>query len=87
MTTFLDVRNAAQKLLQQPYSFSKEDFLKVVEEYAQSLPDWLKNSIIGIQKEVNGVKVTKAVKRKDLPKVLREDEEFFNTFVRILANG
>jgi len=87
MTTFLDVRNAAQKLLQQPYSFSKEDFIKVVEEYVNSLPEWKRESIVGIVSEMNGIKITKAVMRKDLPKVLREDEEFFNLWIKTLAKG
>lgn len=86
MITFDDVRRYAQEHVNRPYAFGKEDFIKVVEEYVNSLPEWKRESIIGIQKEVNGVKVTKAVKKKDLPKILREDEEFFNTIVRIWAS-
>jgi hypothetical protein len=86
MITFDDVRRYAQEYVNRPYAFGKEDFIKVVEEYVNSLPEWKRESIIGIQKEVNGVKVTKAVKKKDLPKILREDEEFFNTIVRIWAS-
>jgi hypothetical protein len=84
--TFSDVRKYAQEYVNRPYAFGKEDFIKVVEEYVNSLPDWKKESIIGIVREVNGVKVTKAVKHKDLPRILREDEEFFNTIVRIWAS-
>jgi hypothetical protein len=85
MRTFEDVRRFAQEYVNRPYSFGKEEFIKVVEEYVESLPEWKKESVIGIMREVNGAKVTRAVKHKDLPRVLREDEEFFNTIVRIWA--
>jgi len=86
MITFKDLRNYAKEYINKPYAFGKEDFIKVVEGYVNSLPEWRKESIIGVVREVNGVKVTKAVKYKDLPKILREDEEFFNTLVRIWAS-
>jgi hypothetical protein len=73
--------------MNRPYAFGKEDFIKIVEEYVNSLPEWRKESIVGIVREVNGVKVTKAVKRKDLPKVLREDEEFFKIWIKTLTKG
>jgi hypothetical protein len=73
--------------MNRPYAFGKEDFIKIVEEYVNSLPEWKKESIVGIVREVNGVKVTKAVKRKDLPKVLREDEEFFKIWIKTLTKG
>ena len=85
MITFSDVRKYAQEYVNRPYAFGKEDFIKVVEEWVASMPYWKRESIIGIVREVNGVKVTKAVKHKDLPRILREDEEFFNTLVRIWA--
>jgi len=86
MKTFEDVRKFAQEYVNRPYAFGKEDFIKVVEEWVYSMPDWKKESIIGIQREVNGVKITKAVKHKDLPRILREDEEFFNILVRAWAS-
>jgi hypothetical protein len=86
MKTFEDVRKFAQEYVNRPYAFGKEDFIKIVEEYVNSLPEWKRESIVGIVREVNGVKVTKAVKKKDLPRILREDEEFFNTIVRIWAS-
>ena len=87
MITFGDVRRYAQEYVNRPYAFGKEDFIKIVEEYVNSLPEWKRESIVGIVREVNGVKVTKAVKRKDLPKVLREDEEFFNIWIKTLTKG
>ena len=86
MITFSDVRRYAQEYMNRPYAFGKEDFIKIVEEYVNSLPEGKKESIVGIVREVNGVKATKAVKRKDLPRILREDEEFFNIIVRIWAS-
>jgi asparagine synthetase A len=80
MATFNDVRMAALRLSQQPLSFSKDDFIKVVEDYVNSLPEWKRKALLGFMVE----KKRKVVTHEELPRVLREDAEFFNAFVRSL---
>ena len=79
--TFEQLRQHAALMLEKPLSFSKEDFIKLVEEYVEGLPEWRKDALLGYK--VPGKVV--AVRYRDLPRVLREDEEFFRRYVRALA--
>lgn len=79
--TFEDVVRAARMLIEQPLSFSVDSFIKVVEEWLESLPENLKDSYVGFFSPSGA----KAVRRRDLPRVLREDPEFRERFVRMLA--
>jgi len=81
VATLEDVIEAARRLVEQPLSFSLESFLRVVEDYVNSLPENLKESYFGVM----AGPYRKAVKRKDLPRVLREDPEFRERFIRFLA--
>lgn len=81
--TFEQLRQHAALLLEKPLSFSKEDFIKLVEEYVEGLPEWKKDALLGYM--IPGMVVV--VRYRDLPRVLREDEEFFRRYVRALAEG
>ena len=81
MASLEEVVEAARRLVEQPLSFSLESFLRVVEDYVNSLPESLRESYFGVM--VGHYR--KVVKRKDLPRVLREDPEFRERFIRFLA--
>jgi hypothetical protein len=81
VASFEELVEAARRLVEQPLSFSLESFLRVVEDYVNSLPESLKESYLGVM----AGPYRKVVKRKDLPKVLREDPEFRERFIRFLA--
>jgi hypothetical protein len=79
--TFNDLIDKAALFVEQPFSFSKDNFIKEVEEYIQSLPESRRNAIIGFI----GPTCMKAVKYSELPNVLRSDEDFFRRYVNALA--
>jgi hypothetical protein len=53
----------------------------MVEDWVSGQPDHLKNSYVGYF-SASG---SKAVKRADLPRVLRSDPDFLMRFLRLLA--
>jgi len=79
--TFEELQQLARMLLEQPISFSLEDFVRKVEEWVDGQPEHLKNSLIGYF----GPRGGKMVKRSELPKVLREDPDFRDKFIHFLA--
>jgi len=81
-TTFEDLRKAAKLLLSQPMSFSVDDFVRKVEEYVQGLPEWRRNSYLGYFGPIGA----RLVKYSDLPRLLREDPEFRERYIRALAS-
>jgi hypothetical protein len=81
VATLEDVVEAARRLVEQPLSFSLESFLRVVEDYVNSLPESLRESYFGVKEGP----YRKVVKRKDLPRVLRENPEFRERFIRFLV--
>jgi len=81
VTTFEDLQRMARLIVEGAIAFSLEDFVKKVEEWVESQPEQLKNSVIGYF----GLGSARAVKRADLPKVLREDPDFRERFIRFLA--
>jgi hypothetical protein len=85
VATLRDVRQAAIRLTQQPLSFSREDFIKIVEEYVNSLPEWRRKSLLGYVREEGERAKRVVVTHEELPRKLREDPEFFQAFVRALA--
>jgi hypothetical protein len=85
MATFRDVREAAVRLVLQPLSFSREDFIRVVEEYVNSLPEWKRKSLVGYVRKEEGRERSVVVTHEELPRKLREDPEFFDAYVRALA--
>ena len=84
-TTFEDLRKTAKLMLSQPVSFSIEDFVKKVEDYVNSLPEWRRNAFFGCIVQVNGVQRKYLVRYTELPKLLREDPEFRERYIRALA--
>jgi len=80
---FEDVVEAARKLVNQPLAFSLDRFIRIVEEYVEGLPEQLKESYVGYFSPTG----SKVVKRRDLPRVLREDPDFRDRFIRMLASG
>jgi len=79
--TFEELQALARMLLERPLAFSVDDFVKKVEEWVNGQPEQLKNSYIGYFGSGGG----KVVKRSELPKVLREDPDFREKFIRFLA--
>jgi hypothetical protein len=84
-TTFEDLRNAAKLLLSQPMSFTVDSFIQKVEDYVNSLPEWRRNSFFGCMVRVGGTERRYLVRYTELPKLLREDPEFRERYIRALA--
>jgi hypothetical protein len=87
--TFNDLINKAALFVEQPHSFSKDNFIREVEEYVKSLPESKRNAIIGyiVPPDTSSLFQgrVKAVKYSELPQVLRSDEDFFRRYVQQLA--
>jgi len=91
--TFSELINKATLLIEQPHSFSKDNFIREVEEYVKSLPESKRNAIIGyiVPPDTSSPEGSlfhgrvKAVKYSELPQVLRSDEDFFRRYVQQLA--
>jgi hypothetical protein len=79
--TFDELIDKAALLIEQPYSFTKDNFIREVEEYVKSLPEKRRNAIIGFISPQG----MKAIKYSELPQVLRSDEDFFRRYVQQLA--
>ena len=79
--TFEELQQLARALLERPFAFSVEDFVRKVEEWVEGQPEHLRESLIGYFGPGGG----RVVKRKELPQVLREDPEFRARFLRFLA--
>jgi hypothetical protein len=84
-TTFEDLRKAAKLMLSQPVSFSIDDFVRKVEDYVNSLPEWRRNSFFGCIVRVGDTERKYLVRYTELPKLLREDPEFRERYIRALA--
>ena len=80
--TFEELQALARVMLERPIAFTVEDFVKKVEEWVNG-PEQLKNSYIGFFGSSGG----RMVKRSELPRVLREDPDFREKFIRFLAGG
>jgi hypothetical protein len=63
-------------------SFSVDDFVRKVEEYVQGLPEWRRNSYLGYFGSIG----PRLIKYSELPRVLREDPEFRERYIRALAS-
>jgi hypothetical protein len=85
-TTFEDLRKAAKLVLSQPMSFTVDSFIKKVEEYVQGLPEWRRNSFFGCIVRVGDTERKYLVRYTELPKLLREDPEFRERYIRALAS-
>jgi hypothetical protein len=85
-TTFEDLRNAAKLLLSQPMSFTVDSFIQKVEEYVQGLPEWRRNSFFGYMVRVGDAERKYLVRYTELPKLLREDPDFRERYIRALAS-
>jgi hypothetical protein len=91
--TFNDLIDKAALFVEQPLSFTKDNFIKEVEEYVKSLPEKRRNAIIGyiVPPDPNSPESSipksrvKAVRYYELPQVLRSDEDFFRRYVNALA--
>ena len=81
VVTFEELQALARTLLERPLAFSVDDFVKKVEEWVNGQPEQLRDSLIGYF----GPGGSKVVKRSELPKVLREDPDFREKFIRFLA--
>lgn len=84
--TFEQLREAARRVLEGARAGTLspdglEAFIRMVEEWVSGQPDHLKNSYVGYFSPAG----SRAVKRADLPRVLRSDPDFFMRFLRLLA--
>jgi len=79
--TFNELIDKAAQFVEQPLSFTKDNFIKEVEEYVKSLDEKRRNAIIGFISPQG----MKAVKYSELPQILRRDEDFFKRYVNALA--
>ena len=83
VVTFEELQALARMLLERPIAFTVEDFVKKVEEWLNGQPEQLRDSFIGYFGPGGG----KVVKRSELPRILREDPDFREKFIRFLAGG
>jgi len=84
--TFEQLQEAARRVLEGARAGTLspdglEAFIRMVEDWVSGQPDWLKNSYVGYFSPAG----PKAVKRADLPRVLRSDPDFLMRFLRLLA--
>ena len=84
--TFEQLQEAARRLLEgaKAGTLSAEGldaFIRMVEDWVSGQPEWLRNSYVGYF-SASG---SKAVRRAELPQVLRSDPDFLMRFLRLLA--
>jgi len=80
MVRFEDLVNEAVKI-SEGRVMAFDDFVRKVEEYVASLPERAKDAAIVVPSAERPVVVT----RRELPRKLREDPEFFRAFVKWLS--